>query len=127
MTGGRTILSLIAALAAGALCSCASEDSAGRFLVQPGKYVLYSCTELATAMQANATRQHELEGLMAKAQRGSGGQIVSDLAYRPEYVQLHGEMNELRKSAVDRDCKAGPGAVPGTGNPPGRASDQLIR
>ncbi len=123
MIGEGTIRNLIAVLAAAAVCGCASEDTAGRFLVQPGKYVLYNCTELATAMQANAGRQHELEGLMAKAATGSGGEIVSDLAYRPEYVQLRGEMNELRKSIVEKNCKPSPA----TASPTGRASDQIIR
>jgi hypothetical protein len=60
---------------------------------------------------------------MAKAEAGSGGAIVSDLAYRPEYVQLRGEMNELRKATVEKNCKP----IPATASPAGRASDQTIR
>ena len=114
-------LTLIAALIAAGLAGCASEDTAGRFLVEPDKYVLYSCTEIAATMQGNAARQRELEGLMAKAVSGTGGQFVSNVAYRPEYIQLRGEMNELRRSFAEKKCKPVPGAAPG-----GQASDQAV-
>src|SRR5689334_4029090 len=92
MQWNRIIFGLFGLFTSAALSGCASDDSAGRFLVQPDKYVLYNCRDLAAASQATATRQRELEGLMAKASTDSGGKIVSNLAYRPEYTQLHGEM-----------------------------------
>lgn len=57
---------------------------------------------------------------MAKAGVDSGGWFVSDLAYRPEFVQLRGEMNELRKASAEKNYKFSPAA--GT-----RLSDQVIR
>lgn len=114
---------MVAALAAAALCGCASEDSAGRFLVTPDKFVLYNCAQLSDAAQANFTRQQELEKLMAKAGTGGGAVIVSDLAYRPEYVQLRGEMSELRKATAAKNCKP----ITSTSSPTGRASDQAVR
>lgn len=113
---------LISALAAAVLSGCAaSEDTAGRFLVQPDKYVLYNCKELAEAAQAISARQLELERLIAKARTGSGGELVSDLAYRPEYVQLRGQMNEVHRTSAEKNCKFSP-AAPGP-----HASDQVIR
>lgn len=107
-------------LVAATLSGCAgSDDNAGRFLVQPDRYLLYSCKELAEATQAVGVRQLELERLMAKAGSDSTGQLVSDLAYRPEYLQLRGQMNELRKTTAEKKCKI---------NPAGAAtSDQVIR
>ena len=99
------------AIAATALAGCAvSDDSVGRFLVKPDKYVLYNCTELAKAAQATRSRQRELEMLMAKAETDSVGVLVSGAAYRPEHVQLRGIMNELQKTAVDKNCKFVPSA-----------------
>jgi hypothetical protein len=72
MIGRGTTRTLIAALTAAALCGCASEETAGRFLVTPGKFVLYNCVQLSDAAQANFARQQELEKLMAKAGTGSG-------------------------------------------------------
>jgi hypothetical protein len=123
MTVRRTILIAIAALAATTLCGCASEDAAGRFLVTPDKFVLYNCVQLSDAAQANFARQQQLEKLMTKAGTGSGAEIVSDLAYRPEYVQLRGEMNELRKATAEKKCKP----LINTNSPTSRTSDQAVR
>ncbi|HEX3338663.1 MAG TPA: twin-arginine translocation pathway signal [Pseudolabrys sp.] len=112
----------ITAIAALMLSGCASE-TASRFLVEPDRYVLYSCKELATQAQNNAGRQHELELLIAKA--GSG--VASAMAYQPEYLQLRGEMTQLRKTAVDKNCNplpSAPGQAPAAGE---RTSDQMVR
>jgi hypothetical protein len=124
VTSCETYRTLIAALIAANLSGCAaSDESAARFLVAPGQYVIYSCVQIAEAAQANAVRQRELEKLMAKAGTDSAGRFVSGLAYRPEYVQLRGDMTELRKEAASKHCKFTPGVdVPG-----GRASDQVVR
>ena len=96
------------------LTACAAnDDSAAHFLVAPGKYALFNCTQLAEQGTTNLERQHELEGLMAQAGTGSGGQLVSAVAYRPEYLQLRGEMEDLRQTAADKKCKFVPGEDPG--------------
>ena len=100
-----------------------SDDTVSRFLVAPGKYVLYSCPEIAVQAAATAARERELERLMAKADVDAGGRLVSAIAYRPEYLERRGEMNELRQAAVAKDCKF----VPGADIPGGRASDNAIR
>ena len=106
-----------------ALSSCGSDDTAGRFLVTPDKYVLYNCVQLSDAAQANFARQQQLEKLIAKAGTGGGAEFVSNLSYRPEYVQLRGEMNELRKTSAAKNCKP----IVNTTAPTGRSSDQVIR
>ena len=123
MTGRRTTWALASAVVATSLCGCASEDAAGRFLVTPDKFVLYNCAQLSDAAQVNFARQQVLEKLMAKAGTSSGAVIVSDLAYRPEYLQLRGEMNELRKAIAEKKCKP----TVNTTSPTGRTSDQVIR
>lgn len=105
------------------LAGCASPESAGSFLVAPGKYTLYNCPQLAEAAQENSKRQRELEMLMAKAGPDSGGALISSIAYRPEYAQLRGEMNELRKTAADKDCKF----VPVAETSGVRTSDSIVR
>ena len=116
-------LLLIGIPAAGVLAGCAtSDDSAGRFFVQPERYQLYSCRELAEAARAIGTRERELEDLMAKAGPDASGQFVSTIAYRPEYLQTRGLMSEIRKAAAEKKCKFDPDAVPGA-----RVSDQAIR
>ena len=114
---------LIGIFAAATLSGCAaSDDASGRFLVQPERYQLYSCTELAVAAQGVGARQLELEGLMAKAGPDASGRFVSTIAYRPEYLQLRGQMNEIRRSSAEKNCKFNPDAALGA-----RVSDQVIR
>jgi hypothetical protein len=113
----------IAVLAAALLSGCAaSDDASGRFLVQPDRYQLYSCRELAEAAQSIGARERELEGLMTKAGSDASGRFVSTVAYRPEYLMLRGQMNEIRKTAAEKKCKFSPDAPPGA-----RVSDQAIR
>ena len=121
MSRRETIGTLIAVFAALALSGCASEETASRFLVPPDRYILYSCPALATGAQTNLPRMRELEALTAKA--GPNGQFASELAYRPEYLQLRGEMDQIRKTAGEKNCKPIPG-VTGIGV---RASDQAVR
>ena len=71
----RTLPILVITLAAMALCGCASE-TAGRFLVGPERYMLYSCQELAKEAQGNAQELRELEALMAKAGVDASGRLV---------------------------------------------------
>ena len=129
MSERKTFRLLIPALAAVALVAVllagctASDDSAARFLVAPDQYVLYNCPQLADAAQLNATRQRELETLMAKAGTDSAGRVVSAMAYRPEYVQLRGEMTELRKEAAGKHCRF----TPGIDMPTDRKSDAAVR
>ncbi len=114
---------LVGILAAATVAGCAaSDDASGRFLVQPDRYQLYSCRELAEAAQAVGARQLELEGLMAKAGPDASGHFVSTIAYRPEYLQLRGQMNEIRKTSAEKKCKFSPDAASGA-----RGSDQIIR
>jgi hypothetical protein len=58
---------------------------------------------------------------MAKAPDASG-QFVSTIAHRPEYLQLRGLMNEIRKTSAEKKCKFNPDSALG-----GRGSDQVIR
>jgi hypothetical protein len=109
---GRTAAVFL--IAAGALLSACgtslsyddNDASLSRFLVAPGRYVLFNCQQIAQQAKTNAERQRVLEGLMAK----SGSELANAVAYRPEYLQLRGEMADLRQEAADKKCKFVPGA-----------------
>src|SRR5262245_44401551 len=58
-------LILATTLAVMALYGCTSDEMAGRFLAAPGKFMLYTCEELAKAAESNAERQRELEAPIA--------------------------------------------------------------
>jgi hypothetical protein len=129
MTASAKLRHLVAAaLLAASLVGCAAsdgtpDDKMGRFLVAPNKYVLYNCAQIAEQAKATAAREKELEQLTAKAGPGADGQLVSSITYRPEYLELRGNMIELRRAAAIKNCKF----VPGMENSGGRASDNVIR
>lgn len=91
---------LLASLAAPVLSGCGSDDTAGRLLVSRQNYTLYDCDALTTAIKARTTREQELKTLMEK----SGSEVANALAYRPEYLEVHGEAVQLRASAAEKKC-----------------------
>jgi hypothetical protein len=129
MTASAKIRPLIAAaLLASALAGCSTQssipdDSAARFFVAPGGFVLFNCEQLAAKAVVLATREKELEELMAKAGTSSDGRLVSAFAYRPEYISVRGDMNEVRKAATAKNCKS----TPALENSYRRASDNAVR
>jgi ADP-ribosylglycohydrolase len=116
---------IAAALAALTLAACAGdpqqEAAAQHFLVAPGKYALFNCQQLAQQAATNLQRQHELEALMARAGADSGGNLVSAVAYRPEYVQLRGELADMQSTAIEKKCDSVPGETPAAGAARGQA------
>jgi hypothetical protein len=102
----------VSALALLAGCSM-SDDQMARFLVAPDQYTLYSCDEIARETQAKVAREQELQQLMAKAGTDSGGRLIGDMAYRPDYITVKGELNDLRQTAVAKKCAGAPAAGAG--------------
>jgi len=99
-------------LAAGSLAGCAGsgEDTAAKFLVAPGKYVLYDCTQLQQAMAGIRVQQDKLEKLKAKAGGDAAGRTIGVAAYEPQLLQLRGNMADLRRTAAEKNCKPTPSA-----------------
>jgi hypothetical protein len=104
-----------------ALGGCTSEEMAGRFAAEPGKYILWSCVELANEARDIAGHEHDLEALMKKAEVDAGGRFASAIAYQPEYSQLRGLMDQLRKTAAEKNCNLS-GGVSGVSGPPAKQS-----
>lgn len=113
-----TWLAALAAALCGAAAASADDDMMTNFLVAPGKYVLFNCQQLDVAAKLNRTRMAELEALMAR----SGSELANAIAYRPEYLQLRGEMADMRREAAEKKCKNTPG-----GGAPQRVNGAIIR
>ena len=101
----RIFISAVA-LAAATLAGCATQGGgdSSSLLVTPGRYDFYSCPQMAQATVPLRVREKELEALMAKAGDGPGGALASTLAYRSDYLQVRGNLNELAKSAAAKNC-----------------------
>ena len=106
---------VVAALVAtgSALSGCAgmSETVAPAF-ADPAKYELYDCKQLEAERKALATRTASLQALMDKAETGTGGAVVSELAYRTDYVAVRGSAQMAEDAWRRNKCRATPpGAV----------------
>ncbi|MBR0957641.1 twin-arginine translocation pathway signal [Bradyrhizobium japonicum] len=101
---------LLALLAAGvALSGCAgmSETVAPAF-ADPAKYELYDCKQLEAERKALAKRTDDLRMLMEKAETGAGGAVVSELAYRNDYVAVRGQAQLAEEAWRRNKCRETP-------------------
>jgi len=112
----RNLRQLAAAVVmAGALAGCANspsestDDKLSRLLVAPDKYVLYNCQQLAQRGVEVTARQKVLLALIAKAGDSPDGRLVSATSYRPDYIEMQGDLNELRATSRAKRCKTVPG------------------
>jgi hypothetical protein len=124
----------VALVAAGfALSGCAgmSETIAPAF-ADPAKYELYECKQLESERKGLAKRTADLQALMDKAQTGAGGAVVSELAYRNDYISVRGQA-QLADDAWRRNrCRetppeATPAAAPAPGTKPAPKSARSVR
>ena len=103
------LLVALCALVAG----CASSDGP-YFFADAGKYQYHSCEQLAVASKQKHERQRELKELIDKAEQAVGGQIVSVLAYRSDYVAVNEEVQVIDSTVREKKCAVSP---PGKGAP----------
>jgi hypothetical protein len=93
-------------VAASILSACAmSDEKLSRLIVAPDKFTLYNCSDLALKAKELATRESELTQLMARAEQDAGGRLVSTLSYKTDYAAVRGEMDEIRKTAAEKNCQ----------------------
>jgi hypothetical protein len=89
------------------LAGCANMgDNMSTAFADPAKYELYECKQLETERKALATRLAELQGLMAKADTGVAGPLVSELAYRNEYIAVRGQSKFAEEAWQRNKCVA---------------------
>jgi hypothetical protein len=106
-----------------ALCGCAEmSDSMTSAFADPAKYDLYDCKQLEPERKSLATRAAELQGLMAKAETGAAGSLVSELAYRNDYIAVRGQAKLAEEAWRRNKCHESPPEKTGTPDKPGAPS-----
>lgn len=85
-------------------CGMTSEQTAGLFFSSPGKFDIYSCSQIEANIIGTRARQTELEQLMARASQSAGGALVSAVAYRTEYAQARDDLKQLAQAKEDKQC-----------------------
>ena len=76
----------------------------GNALADPGKYRVYTCSDLQTAALEEQTRATELEQLLARSSQGTGGAVMGAIAYRSEYNQVRARLRTIKASAQNQSC-----------------------
>jgi len=103
-----------ALLALGALLTgCAGmSDSVSTAFADPAKYDLYDCKQLEVERKSLAARTADLQGLMNKAETGTGGVVVAELAYRNDYVAIRGQAQFAEEAWRRNKCQETPPPPP---------------
>ena len=108
---GATFAALLALSSALAGCAGMSDGMSTAF-ADPAKYDLYDCKQLEAERKSLAARSAELQGLMAKAETGTGGVVVSELAYRNDYVAIRGQTQFAEEAWRKNKCVETPPPPP---------------
>jgi hypothetical protein len=101
------IVVLIVVLAGLALAGCGLDNGPGSLFVDPGRYSVFHCNDLATQWTALLKREKELRALMDKANESGGGVVVGTLAYRSDYETVLTEKRLVQRQAAEKKCEIG--------------------
>jgi hypothetical protein len=99
--GWRAALSSLAVIA---LSGCGLSDGAGAIFVDPGRYTLYHCDDLAARRKVLMARESELRGLIERAGESTGGAVIGSFSYRSEYDSVLAEEKLLQRDADEKHC-----------------------
>jgi hypothetical protein len=100
------VASRIGAAALVALCGgCATvSDPAGFSIAAQDKFDFAPCVEIIGNRNAYIAREKQLTELIAKAETGPGGAIVSYTAYRSELTQTRALLAAANRGAQKNNC-----------------------
>lgn len=108
----------LAAGLAGA-CTTTADDVGSKLLVAPGGFDLYNCQQLTNTIAGLKSRKKQLQDLMAKAETGPGGKLMSAMGYKPDYMSTVGQLRSAEATAREKQCAAPPApAAPASAKKP---------
>jgi len=110
----QRVAAMAALLALGmALSGCAGmSDGMTTAFADPARYELYECKQLEDERKSLANRAADLQRLMAKAETGVAGSVVSELAYRNDYIAVRGQTKFADEAWQRNKCVATTPAAP---------------
>jgi hypothetical protein len=111
----RAIAAMTLLVPAVGLGGCANMgDSMLSAFADPAKYEYFDCKQLEAERKSLANRSAELQGLMAKAETGTGGTVVGELAYRNDYISARAQAKLVEEAWQRGKCHE----TPPTATPP---------
>ena len=119
-TARRTTQFAIMCAVAAALGGCATAGVTSNIFVDPSRYDLYDCKQLAAERTTVDAKVVLLEGLIAKAETGVAGGLVSGLAYQTDYAQARGQRDLIDQKRAMNNCAVEPPPVVAVPAPPAK-------
>jgi hypothetical protein len=108
----RAIAAMTLLVPAVGLGGCANMgDSMLSAFADPAKYEYFDCKQLEAERKSLANRSAELQGLMAKAETGTGGTVVGELAYRNDYISARAQAKLAEEAWQRGKCHETPPAA----------------
>jgi hypothetical protein len=87
-------------------CANVGDSFASGAFVDPAKYDQFDCKQLETERKVLALRTAEVQGLIAKAETGTGGSVVGELAYRNDYISFRAQAKLAEETWQRNKCVA---------------------
>lgn len=84
-------------------CSTNADQFSSSF-VDPARYTLYNCQQLAAEYVTVVEKENELRGLMDRARQGAAGNVVAEAAYGGDYLTYHGRRQAIEEAARRDNC-----------------------
>ncbi|MTV12060.1 MULTISPECIES: twin-arginine translocation pathway signal [Bradyrhizobium] len=114
----RAAASIALLASAAGVSGCAQiGDSVPSAFADPAKYELYDCKQLETERSSLKTRAADQEKLMAKAETGVGGTVVSEMVYRNELISIHSQQKLADEAWRKGKCHESPPDTPAAAAP----------
>jgi hypothetical protein len=114
-TPPRAVARLVPALALCALglalSGCASvsdNETLTAAFADPAKYELWDCKQLEPERKNLAKREADLKALMAKAETGTAGPLIAEMAYRNDYLSTRGQAHLAEEAWRNNKCRETP-------------------
>jgi hypothetical protein len=108
LTCAVTALSLLTLAAGLGGCAAVGDSFASAAFVDPAKYEQFDCKQLEAERKLQAKRTAELQGLMDKAQTGTGGAVVSQVAYGNDFISARASSKLAEETWQRSKCVATP-------------------
>jgi hypothetical protein len=98
-------MSFIAGIFPAFLVACTSAiENQFTVFADPGQYEFFSCEQLARQRSDWTKRVQELQLLMDKAEKSTGGAVVNVIAYKGEYVAAQEQVKVIDATARVKKC-----------------------
>lgn len=114
-TSGIRAISIVVLMASGvsvAGCAGVGDSALSGAFVDPAKYELYDCKQLEAERKSLEARTTQLQGYIDKAQTGTAGTVVGEMAYRNDYISTRASLKLANEAWERGKCVATPAPAP---------------